>query len=297
LVNVIKYKEIKIFAIYFEYRNIGLSKLLVPLMTTQLTKKKFGPWALITGASSGIGKEFAAQLAAQGFNLVLVARREYLLQAIAAELVMKYSIETRVIAVDLAEENFLNRLTPVTDAVDLGLVVSNAGLAHPGEFIRMKPDQLQLGVRINVLAHLIIARHYGERLAAKKRGGLILVSAMGALDGVPFMANSAATKAYVYSLGQGLHIELKRSGVSVLVVSPGATETSAMDDLGFRADELPMKPMSAAQCVEEALKALEADKANIIPGRTNRVMKALVPSSFSRNMMGKMLAKANGIQL
>ena len=111
------------------------------------------------------------------------------------------------------------------------------------------------------------------------------------------MANSAATKAYVYSLGQGLHLEWKRNGVSVLVVSPGATNTAAMDDLGFRVDELPMKPMSAGQCVEEALAALEAGKAHIIPGRTNRVMKALVPSSFSRNMMGKMLAKANGIQL
>src|SRR5579863_3575209 len=100
-------------------------------MTTQLNRTKFGPWALITGASSGLGKEFAIQLADQGFNLVLVARRQQLLNALASELEAKYSIATKVVALDLGDKDFMATLTPVTDQVDLGLVISNAGIPQP----------------------------------------------------------------------------------------------------------------------------------------------------------------------
>ena len=153
-------------------------------MAIQLSKEKFGPWALVTGASAGIGKEFAVRLAAQGFNLVLVARRVYLLQPMADELMTKYSIQTRVIGADLAGEDFLAGLRPVTDDLDIGLVVSNAGLAQPGEFVQMKIDQLEHGVRINVLSHLILSRHYGERLVTRKRGGLAIYGQFGGDKGV-----------------------------------------------------------------------------------------------------------------
>lgn len=265
-------------------------------MTNQLNKTKFGPWALITGASSGIGKEFAIQLASQGFNLVLVARRQQLLNTLASELEAKFSIATKVVPLDLGDKDFMTALTPVTDQVDLGLVISNAGIPQPGEFLKMDLDQLQKGVRVNVLSHLAIARYYGEMLAGKKRGGIILVSALGSQAGIPFLANSAATKAYVYSLGQALHTELGRAGVSVLVMSPGATDTPAMDDLGLKQGDAPMKPMAVGPSVSETLNALNRDKAHIIPGRMNRIINALVPASIGRNMFGQMLAKANGIK-
>ncbi len=266
-------------------------------MHTKLSQKQFGPWALITGASSGIGKEFAVQLATQGFNLVLVARRAPLLQTLAAELETKYVIRTRAVDLDLAEDNFLARLRFVTDSLEIGLVISNAGIANAGEFLKMEWETLRKSVRINVLAHLAIARHFGENMTKLGRGGIILVSANGSSDGVPFLANSAATKAYVHSLGQGLHIEFKRSGVTVLVMSPGATDTAAMGDLGFKPGQSPIKPMAVGPCVAETLRALKAGRSHIIPGRLNRIMSALVPASVGRNLFGKMLAKANGITL
>jgi uncharacterized protein len=266
-------------------------------MNSVLNKEKFGPWALITGASSGLGKEFARQLAGQGFNLILTARRQPLLDGLAGDLVRQFSIQAKVVPVDLADEGFLSKLTSVTDPLDIGLVISNAGLPQPGEYLKTSADELRKGVRVNVLAHLAITRYYGERLVKRGRGGIILVSALGSVKGIPFLANSAATKAFVYSLGQGLHIELGRSGVNVLVMSPGATDTPAMGDLGFKPGDSPMKPMAVAPSIAATLKALKAGKAHIIPGWVNRVMNAVVPASVSRNMFGKMLAKANGIQL
>jgi len=264
-------------------------------MKNSISKEKFGPWALVTGASSGIGEEFANQLAAQGFNIVLVARREQQLSSIASELEEKYHIETKVASIDLSEDGFISKVALVTDTLDIGLVISNAGIAFPGELIRMDINDLKKGVRINVLAHLELARYFGGKLASRGKGGIIFLSAMGSVNGVPFLSNAAATKAYVYSLALGLHTELKRYGVNVTVLSPGVVDTPGMADLGLTAADVPMKPMSAKQCVTEALVGLKQNKAEVIPGMMNRLINALAPASVGRNMMAKMLTKSMGI--
>src|SRR3982074_2213195 len=102
-------------------------------------KKKFGPWALVTGASSGIGKEFARQIAASGINVVLVARRENLLKEVGGEFSKRYGVEHRVVVLDVSREDFIGRLASATSDVDIGLVVSNAGTAHPAEFFKLVP--------------------------------------------------------------------------------------------------------------------------------------------------------------
>jgi short-subunit dehydrogenase len=247
---------------------------------------RFGPWAVVTGASSGIGKEFARQLAAHGVNVVLASRRRPELEAIGRELQQAYGIEHRIAAVDFTKGDALGVIEVATGDLDVGLLVSNAGDAHAGEFLSANRDEMHATVGINVLAHLDLAHHFGRRLAARRRGGIVLVGAMGASNGVPFMANSAATKAYVHALGEALHIELAKHAVNVTVLLPGPTDTPALDKLGIESP--PMKPMRVEQCVSEALRALGANRATIVPGRLVRLMLALIPTSVARNPTGKM---------
>ena len=106
-------------------------------MGVVLDKGRFGPWALVTGASSGIGKEFARQIAASGINIVLVARREALLREVGVEFSRRYGVEHRAVALDVSREDFLGQLASATDDLDIGLVVSNAGTGNPGEFLKL----------------------------------------------------------------------------------------------------------------------------------------------------------------
>src|SRR6267154_1175562 len=154
-------------------------------MRVALDGKRFGPWALVTGASSGIGREFARQIAASGIHVALVGRREALLRAVGAECTRASGVQHRVIPLDLSDPDFLPVLADATRDLDVGLVVSNAGTANPGEFLKLERQLLQATLRLNTMSHLDIAQHFGRKLAERRRGGLILVGAMGAENGIP----------------------------------------------------------------------------------------------------------------
>ena len=248
----------------------------------------FGPWAVVTGASSGIGREFARQLAANGINVVLIARRQALLAEAGREFSTQYGVEHRVVALDLTEPGFLERIAGATDDLDIGLVVSNAGTAMPGEFLSHDLDALHAVMSLNATATLEVTHHFGGRLARRGRGGMILVSAAGSRHGVPNMANDAATKAYVLALGQALHREFARHGVTVSVLLPGMTDTPTLDRLGFQPGTSPLKPMTVEQCVAEGLAALAANRATHIAGRLNRVSDRVIPARVTSMMMGRM---------
>src|SRR5262249_44413451 len=147
-------------------------------------------------------------------------------------------------------------------------------------------------LRLNALSHLDIAHHFGRRLVSRGRGGLVLVGALGAGKGIPYMGNDSAAKAYVQCLGQALHTELQSTGLHVTVLSPGPTETDALELLGLTPENLPMKPMKVEQCVSEALRGLAANRALVIPGRMNRLMDAIVPASLTRTLMARMFKRA-----
>ncbi len=251
----------------------------------------FGPWALVTGASSGIGKEFARQLAASGLNLVLVARRLPLLEDLGRTLAKAYGIDYRALSLDLSQEGFLETLEAATRDLDIGLVVSNAGTANPGAFLSSDPSLLHQMVRLCVLAHLDLAHHFGGRLAARGRGGIILLSGMGASQGVPYMANDSATRAYVLTLGETLNMELKKHHVNVTVLLPSPTQTPLFDKIGFDVNSTPLKPMTVEQCVSEGLAALNANRPSRLPGALYRIMNHLMPRSLFREMNGQMLLR------
>src|SRR6266853_300436 len=113
-----------------------------------LDKKRFGPWALVTGASSGIGKEFARQIAASEINIVFVARREALLKEVGVELSKRYGVEHRVVVLDVSREDFIDQLASAPDDLDIGLVVSNACTGNPGEFLKLDRQLLQATLRL-----------------------------------------------------------------------------------------------------------------------------------------------------
>jgi uncharacterized protein len=258
---------------------------------THVDKNKFGPWAVVTGASSGIGQEFARQLAASGIHVVLVARRLHLLETWGQELARLYGVQFRAVPADLSRPDFIDALKPVTQDLEIGLLVSNAGTGIPGEFLAIPEEKLLDIVNLNVIAHLRLVHYYGHQLINRGRGGIILVSAMGALDGIPYMANDAATKAYVTSLGQGLHGEWEKAGIHTTVVIPGPTQTPVIEKFGLDTVKLPLKPMSVEQCVSEGLAALNGNRATHLTGRVNRLLSRLIPAAITRKMNSKMLSK------
>src|SRR5882762_3475920 len=225
-------------------------------MKALLDKQQFGPWALVTGASSGIGPEFARQIAAAMLNLVLADRREALLNELQAHITMDFCVQFRALTMDLSQEGFIPKLDENTKDLDIVLVVSNAGTANPGEFLKLDRQLLEETLRLNTMSHLDIAHYFGRKLAERTRGGLILVGAMGAENGIPCIANDGGAKAYVHSLGEALHYEFKPLGVYVTVLAAGFTNTPVLEKFGFDPKTMPMKPMSVEQCVSEGLNGL-----------------------------------------
>jgi short-subunit dehydrogenase len=223
---------------------------------TQLDKHVYGPWAFVTGASSGIGQEFARQAAASGINVVLVARRADRLQKVAAELTGRYGVQARVVPLDLGREGVLEPVREATDDIDVGLLISNAGAGNPGPFVSLPHERLREIVQLNVVAHLELAHHFGRRLATRGRGGMVLVSAVAAAGGLPYMANDSATKAYPLNLGEALHVELGQAGVDVTVLIPVLVNTPVVARIGLDKMGLPAHAISPEQAVDEALTAL-----------------------------------------
>src|SRR5260370_12071324 len=164
-------------------------------MKVLLDKQRCGPWVLVTGGSSGIGVEFGRQIAAAGINLVLVARREALLNEVGRDITRDFGVQFRGLTMDLSEEGFILRLAEHTKDLDICLVVSNAGTANPREFLKIHRHLLEETLRLNTMSHLDIAHYFGRKLAVRRRGGLILLGAMGAENGIPSIPDDGAAEA------------------------------------------------------------------------------------------------------
>ncbi|MBI3606930.1 MAG: SDR family NAD(P)-dependent oxidoreductase [Nitrospirae bacterium] len=264
------------------------------LQETKIDKEKFGPWAIVTGASSGIGKEFARQLASAGLNLVLVARRGALLEELSQNLSREFKIQCKVVALDLTKDGFISDIDAAVKNLDIGLLVSMQGAGVAGEFLKTSREVLREVLSINVISHLELVHYFAPKLVNRGRGGIVMVGAMGASLGVPYIANIAASKAYVESLGEALHIELKEHNVNVFTLLPGPTNTDLIvEEFGMDIDSMPMKPMAVDQCVAEGLKGLQANQSSRIPGRLNRVLRKLMHTSPARKFMTKMQREAS----
>ncbi len=264
-------------------------------MKKTIDKEQFGPWALVTGASSGIGAEFARQLAANGFNLVLVARRLPLLEELGQQLSRHFGIDYVALEADLAAEDAVEKITDATRHLQVGLLISNAGTGRPGKFLSQEVDDLMYVVRLNALSHLTLTHYFARKMVERGKGGVLLTGAMGAIDGLPYMSNESGTKSMIQGWGKALHTELATSGVHLTVLITSPTETPVLPLLGFTKENLPMKPISAEECVAESLSALARNRRTVIPGRKFRLMNSLIPASVSRRMMADIFRKNNNI--
>ena len=251
---------------------------------TRVDKARFGPWAIVTGSSSGIGRELARQLAASGINVVLVARRQQLLEQLSRELSTTYGVESRVVGVDLTDPQFMTPIIAATDDLDIGTLVSNAGSPLPGAFLDLSLDRLEQQARLDVSAPVHLVHHFGRRIADRGRGGVLLVSAMGAGRGLPFVSASAAGRSFILSLGESLHVEFAQAGVNTSVLITGPTNTRVIRMMGLDPARMPIKPASPESTAAEALAALVANRPTHLSGRLNRIFYRLVPASVSTRM-------------
>jgi short-subunit dehydrogenase len=182
---------------------------------------KYGPWAVVTGASDGIGRAIAICLAEAGLNLVMVARRRDALEALAAELTQAHHIQTRIVAVDLGHRAAVDTVVSSTEDIGIGLLAAIAGFGTSGPFTDSPIGHELDMVDVNCRAVVELSHHFARRFAAQRRGGLVLMSSLLAFQGVPRAATYAATKAFIQTFAEGLRLELAGTGVDVVASAPG----------------------------------------------------------------------------
>ena len=227
---------------------------------------RFGPWAVVTGASSGIGEAFARQLAAKGIHLVLVARREDRLKELADELQGRHAVRTRIVPVDLAANDFLPVIAGATHDLDIGLLVNNAGVLRAGQFLDHDLHDELNQLNLNTRAVLVLAHHFGQRLRERRRGGIIFLASTVAFAGVPGMSAYAASKAYALSFAEGFAREVAGDGIAVLALCPGPTRTDI-----WPAGATPTLPMRPEAVAEVALRKL-GRRTTVVAGILNRLI-------------------------
>lgn len=215
-------------------------------------RETYGPVALVTGASSGIGLAFAEELAARGFDLVLTARRTDRLEALASRLHSARGVRARVLGADLTDPGAPARLLAQTEGIDIGLVISNAGFNIKGAFESKEASAMAKMLTVNCHAPMQLAHGFIPRLKARGKGGIVFTASVEGLIGCPYSTAYSATKALVVSLCEGLWAELRGHGIEVLASCPGATESEAMENSDLPAS-IKQNVQPARECAQLSL--------------------------------------------
>jgi short-subunit dehydrogenase len=202
-----------------------------------LDPAKYGPWAVIPGGSEGIGACVARRLAKVGISSVLIARKAEPLEEIAAEL-REMGVEARTLALDLTAPDMLDQVRAVTDDLEVGMLVYNAGASlRTGPFVDWDMADVEQVIRLNVIGQTMLSHHFGQKMAARERGGIVLMGSLAGVAGSPSVITYSGAKAYSQIFSEGLWWELKQHGVDVLHVVVGQTDTPAMARLGIVYEE------------------------------------------------------------
>lgn len=228
---------------------------------------RYGPWALVTGVSSGIGRAIANELAARGLNLVGVGRDPSALAEWQADPVPAGRRKLAV-AVDLARPESLGVIRDATSGIDVGLVVPAAGFGSAGAFHESDPVAATEMLAVNCRSTLELAREYLPAMVARRHGGWIFLSSIVAFQGMPYSANYAATKAYVQSLAESLAVELTPFGVDVVAAAPGPTKTKFADRAG-----MVMGKAADAEAVAKSIVATLGRGSTVVPGGLAKLLR------------------------
>jgi len=249
-------------------------------------RERYGPWALVAGASEGIGAAYARALAARGLHLVLVARRQGPLEEFASQLRREFGIDTVCHPGDLGDAAFLGRLIAACSGLDLGLLVYNAAHSPIGEFVDLPQEDLIKVIDVNVRGPVVLVRALAPQMVVHGRGGVVLMSSLAGMTGAPKVAAYAASKAFNRILAQSLWYELKGRNVDVVVCVSGAVRTPGYLQA---ADKDAPGTLDPELVVEKALGAL-GRRPVVIPGVVNRLADAflgrVLPRRQAINLMG-----------
>lgn len=250
-------------------------------------RARYGPWALVAGASAGLGEAFARALAARGLHLVLLARRREALERLALALRAAHGVEVRVAPCDLARGDLAEEAGRFTAGLEVGLLVYNAAHSVIGPFVERPLEEHLRVVDVNCRGPVALAHALGGAMAQRGRGGIVLMSSLAASQGNPLLASYAASKAFALVLAEGLWAELRSRGVDVVACRAGATRTT-----GFAASR-PRRRVPLSDPDDVARRALDAlgRGPSLVTGAVNRIAAftfgRLLPRRLSIRIMGR----------
>ena len=253
-------------------------------------RDRYGEWALVAGASEGLGASFAECLAERGLDLVLLARRESLLDDLAAGLRDRYGVEVRPIAMDLARPDLADALAAATADLDLGVIVYNAAFVPVGRFVDADADALERAVDVNVRAPVVVLHTLLAGLERRGRGAVILMSSLAGLQGTSRVAAYAATKAFNTILAEGLWQELREQGIDVIACCAGAIETPGYQRSGKGRVPGMLDPDAVARRTLDAL----GTGPRVVPGLVNRLVAVLLTRLLPRKTAIRLMARNTG---
>jgi short-subunit dehydrogenase len=224
-------------------------------------RERYGDWALVTGATAGIGAELARSLARRGVSCVITGRREDRLGELAAELEQRHGVSTRIVVADLAAHDGPERVVEACGDLEISILVNNAGLGYAGRFDKQDAARLREIVDVNCAAPVVLTSRLLPAMVERGRGAVIITGSVAGRQALPYHGVYAATKAFDLLFGEALYVELRGTGVDVLVVEPGETETEFQQVSG----QLPHRGDSPQQVAEVALEAL-GDQPSVMLG-------------------------------
>lgn len=258
-------------------------------------QERYGSWALVTGASSGIGAALAEELARAGINLITVARTAENLETRAASLRKAYGVTVQIVPADLSTEEGMRRVIEAAGDREIGILVPCAAVESHGYFVEESLERHRALAYLDVVGPMELVHYFGGKMAGRSRGAILLVSSLAGWLAQPYLAHYGAAKAYILSLGESLHHELKGKGVDVSVLSPGPTDTPMVTAAGIDFAAMGMAVMQPAAVAACGLSAL-GNQVHAVPGFGNRLTLFLMTRLMSRRWAGaifkRMLGKA-----
>ncbi len=257
--------------------------------TIRRLKSTYDEWVMITGATSGIGKELSIKFGEAGFKLIITGRRENELKALCTYLFDNFQTETIPVKGDLSRTEDVAALLKETYHLNVGVVILNAGFGTSGKFIDSDIEQEVNMLELNCKSVLMMAHHFANKMKTQpKKGAMVFMSSMVAFQGVPNAANYAATKAYVQSLGEGLSIELKKEGIDVLSAAPGPVASGFAERANMRMD-MTLSPRDVGVPIIKAI----GRKRTILPGFLTKFLVynlMMTPRWAKTIIMGKVMS-------
>jgi uncharacterized protein len=263
-------------------------------MASAILRKAWqGKWAVVTGASAGIGEAIAVELAESGVNLVLTARRRERLDLLAERLRSQHSVQTQVIVADLSLPQAPQQIFDGTEGAGtrVDVLINNAGFGEYGEFLRSTIEMQLDMVQVNCTAVVHLTRLFLPAMAARRQGAVMIVASTASYQPVPYLATYGATKAFDRMLAEALAEEMKRHGVRVSALCPGPTESEFTQVSGVRPSDR-RKPQSAVPVARIGLEALAQGKHSVIPylrGRVQVFAQRFIPRTVVTSAVERLL--------